>query len=615
MRVDETVVEIRTGKPFAQSSSAATSATAGESAANATPKHTNDMAVLLDCLQQALELPNIDRSTCGWLQEKLRGDSFHLVVAGQFKRGKSSLINALLGAPILPVAVVPLTSIVTVIRYGPQPKAHIEFQDGRGLDVAIEALSDYATERGNPRNSKRVAQVTAEYPSPWLADGVRVVDTPGIGSVYEHNTEVTRAYLPRADLVLFILSVDQPVSRDELEFLRTIREYAGKVICVLNKSDYLSASELAESIAFSQQTLHDVLGTAIPLYPVSAKQALAAKQANPNVREAVSLGGFGAFEQALRAFFAGERRATWLQAIARSLKRILIQARFTTQLELDAMTAPLERLDQALELLRIRGAAIRQTQEDAGVLLERAAMRLLSEQVEPRLRDFQAHQTPKLLAFIDATARAQHTLGCGALQTLLQQQLLAELRRLCDSWRAQEEQALAQAFDAACGRFWRALQQHLDELLQACAELFNLSFEPITEDSAWRSESRFYYKFWSEPPTLRLVSEALVRLLPPPIGRAMIVRRARATAVELLEGHVGRLRADLSERLHLSAHEFQRHLAAVARALLVQLDQTLQAARTLRTASQSENLKRQELLRRRLGLLTVTEGRLPALAP
>jgi hypothetical protein len=114
---------------------------------------------LLECLERADTLPGVDRGTCGWLRQKLLEESFSFVVAGQFKRGKSSLINALLGAPVLPTGVVPLTSIVTILQNGSSARVRIHFKDGNDIEVAPEALSRYVTERGNPRNEKRIDPV------------------------------------------------------------------------------------------------------------------------------------------------------------------------------------------------------------------------------------------------------------------------------------------------------------------------------------------------------------------------------------------------------------------------------------------------------------------------
>lgn len=91
------------------------------------------------------------------LRDKIQNNVFNLVVLGQFKRGKTSLINALLGAEILPTAIVPLTSIATILKYGEALNIKVYFNDGRVTDIEPTALSQYVTEKGNPKNEKRGA--------------------------------------------------------------------------------------------------------------------------------------------------------------------------------------------------------------------------------------------------------------------------------------------------------------------------------------------------------------------------------------------------------------------------------------------------------------------------
>jgi ribosome biogenesis GTPase A len=114
------------------------------------------------------------------LLKKLAGQLFNVVVVGEFKRGKTTFVNALLGADVLPVAVVPLTSIVTAVTWGEEARAEVSFLDGRTESVPVEGLSRYVTERGNPGNGLGVDRAVLYYPAEELRDGVFLVDTPGV---------------------------------------------------------------------------------------------------------------------------------------------------------------------------------------------------------------------------------------------------------------------------------------------------------------------------------------------------------------------------------------------------------------------------------------------------
>jgi hypothetical protein len=108
-------------------------------------------AELLDSMDEMLSIENIRGCACEDLKEKVRSNAFNLVVVGQFKRGKTSLIIALLGAEILPVAVVPLTSIVTIMTWGKALRIKVYFNDGKITEIKSENLIEFVAEKGNPR--------------------------------------------------------------------------------------------------------------------------------------------------------------------------------------------------------------------------------------------------------------------------------------------------------------------------------------------------------------------------------------------------------------------------------------------------------------------------------
>ena len=116
-------------------------------------------------LQQLAQLPELKGPNLQRLVDKLRTNRFNLVVLGAFKRGKSTLINALLGEAVLPTAIVPLTSVVTIIGYGEQLDIRVHFQNGQTRQIAQKELVDYITEKGNPKNQKGVREVEIAYPS------------------------------------------------------------------------------------------------------------------------------------------------------------------------------------------------------------------------------------------------------------------------------------------------------------------------------------------------------------------------------------------------------------------------------------------------------------------
>jgi len=138
------------------------------------------------------------------LIRKLEEERFNVVVAGEFKRGKSTLVNALLGMDVLPTSVVPLTSVVTAVTWGDPPRAEVFLRTGETRRVGVGEIAAFVTERGNPNNALGVDRAIVYCPSDLLRDGVFLVDTPGVGSVHRHNTEAALAFVPEADAAIFL---------------------------------------------------------------------------------------------------------------------------------------------------------------------------------------------------------------------------------------------------------------------------------------------------------------------------------------------------------------------------------------------------------------------------
>jgi hypothetical protein len=158
------------------------------------------------------------------LCDRVRDGLFYVACVGQFKRGKSTLLNALVGQPVLPVGVVPVTAVVTVVRHGERPSARVRFAAGGWQEIATSDLYRYVTEEQNPENRKGVAAVEVFVPSELLASGMCLVDTPGIGSVFAGNTQATRAFSNR-----IVSDFDDRVTESRRGFELEIRAALGEV--------------------------------------------------------------------------------------------------------------------------------------------------------------------------------------------------------------------------------------------------------------------------------------------------------------------------------------------------------------------------------------------------
>ena len=146
------------------------------------------------------------------LLDRLAAARLRVLVVGEAKRGKSTLINALLGRAVLPSGVTPLTAVTTTVRYGDDERAEVRFLVGHDEKHSLAALGDLVTERGNPGNRRRIAGVTVYAAAPVLEGGVELVDTPGTGSVFDWDTQTAHEALWSMDAAVFVLTADPPVS-------------------------------------------------------------------------------------------------------------------------------------------------------------------------------------------------------------------------------------------------------------------------------------------------------------------------------------------------------------------------------------------------------------------
>jgi GTP-binding protein EngB required for normal cell division len=259
---------------------------------------------------------------CQALTNKLAEDRFTLAVVGQFKRGKSSLMNAIIGRAILPTGVLPLTSAITILRFGPRERLMVAREDlSFEQEMPLAALVDYVTEQGNPGNQKKLRAASIEVPAPFLRRGLEFADTPGIGSAIAANTATTNAFIPHCDAVIFVTSVDAPMTEAELEFLRRLRGVVGKVFCAVNKVDLLEPSQWQAVIDFVAGQMRTCLGSAqVPVFPVSSRWSLEAQG-----RDDTS--GIAALREALSAFLAAERTAVLLEIVTERALRLLAAER------------------------------------------------------------------------------------------------------------------------------------------------------------------------------------------------------------------------------------------------------------------------------------------------
>jgi ribosome biogenesis GTPase A len=488
------------------------------------------------------------------LEKKLSSNQLHLAVLGQMKRGKSSFINALLGTEILPTGVLPVTTVITEIKYGPAPCATILRTTGQREEVGLSTLAEYITEAGNPGNKRQVASVEITYPAPFLEGGIVLIDTPGIGSTHVHNTRTTEAYLERVDAGIVVHSVDPPITEVESQFLRNIKEDIPKLFFILNKIDVVSADEASHILRFLEQELSRLQIESPEIFPVSARQALRQKRQASCISPS---SGLELFERRLRSFLVQEKGQVLIRSVTLDALHIAHTLRFAAAIGVRAGGMKPEELHgKRLALDRLLGCAETDLHE-LQVLLRQHSVDLvgrverdLTAQVETSVPMVRQH----LRLF-----QAQHPQETGRdFGRLLELFLTKEVETTFRSWRIREDDEIQMQLDAISSRFVAQANGILERFQQAAGALFETPIERLSVTCPLRMESHLYYRVERVFCSL----ERFLLLLPRFLLRPIVLRRMNDRLWNVLDMNAGRIRYDYLERLQSSMAQFENDLHA-----------------------------------------------------
>ena len=221
-------------------------------------------------INRAIGAPDLTKPVSGLLNSNDK--TIYVAVLGQFKSGKSSLVNSIIGENLLPVGVVPVTAIVTRLRFGVQPKLIIQYLDGKETSATIDELPQYVTEKLNPENVKQVAQAIVEHPALEPFKNISLVDTPGLGSLYRHNSETTQQWLPFTGVAIISVSAERPLSEEDINLVKGIAQYCPEITLVITKTDLFKNEELTEIRSYITSSLKNAINRDIPVFDYSVYQ-------------------------------------------------------------------------------------------------------------------------------------------------------------------------------------------------------------------------------------------------------------------------------------------------------------------------------------------------------
>jgi GTP-binding protein EngB required for normal cell division len=443
-----------------------------------------------------------------------------------------------------------VTSVPTVLRFG-EPGARV-LQDGQWHGIAPERLADYVSQERNPGNAKRVAGVEVFVPHSLLRDGLCLVDTPGLGSVFDANTASTVDFLPQIDAAIVVLGADPPISGEEQRFVAELARAVDTLLFVLNKADRIRAAQRDEAIHFTSRVLEQTLGRAVsPIYQVSA----IATGNGPAVAE-----GWHALLDTLQRLPGTSGRRLVQAAVTRGVEQLHARLRVLIEEEHGALIAPVEETTRRIAALgSLAAGADRATRELEPLLA--VAERDLTAVFAERRRAFLTTALPgadaELAERLDRRTRHEAAL-----------ELANEIARAClEPWLAESEREAERGYREVVGRFGTLAR----DFLERAAALAGIASDTLplkdveSATEGLQAPRGFYFTnllhyHLSPYPWSGLVD----RLLPGPIARRRRLAAARRYLAHLLDVNATRVESDLTNRVFESR---SRVRAALERAL------------------------------------------------
>ncbi|MGC8502784.1 MAG: dynamin family protein [Desulfurella sp.] len=503
-----------------------------------------------DLLQSLKSLP-LDFTQLNAIENKIQTKQFNLVVIGQFKRGKSTLINALIGKDILPSSVLPLTSIVTIINFGEQ-KAVVCFKDGLCKTIELSDISFFVTEKYNPNNKLNVEYVEVFYPAEFLKNSVRIIDTPGIGSVYEHNSDCSYQFLPKADASLFVLSPDPPITQAEIEFLKDASKYIDKFFFLLNKIDNFKPSELREIIDFNSSILENLFSKKVYIIPISAKLALEAKlEANQQKQQQSNI---QELYDRLEEFIKKEQsNVFWVSIINNIIRYTDMQLNFF-KINLASLSMSKAKLEEKIKVFE--DSLVKLEVDDYIYWLEnktKGVINVLDEDID----DLKKNQLPKLTAKINDYFNTLKISSTSMLNEQLKTYLQEQIEEIFSAFLQSENQKIGKLIGEIYNNLTAKVNTLIDSIIKTAEEVFEVKLSKLAQTKQLTEKSEFYFLIKEQPGALNIMGDFFKSKMPLFLGKKIIYKSIGERSIELFDRHCGRLRFDFVKRIKETSEKFK----------------------------------------------------------
>ena len=505
------------------------------------------------------------------LAARLAEGRFFVVCVGQFKRGKSTLIGALIGESILPTGFVPVTVVPTVIRYGSTKSARIHSTDGTWREIALHELEQYVSEEHNPENTKRIVGAEVFVPSPLLAKGMCLVDTPGLGSVFSGNTATTQAFIPHMDAALVVSGFDPPLAGEELALVESVAKHVGHLIVVLNKADKATEAEKAAAIGFTRHLLAKRLQRSSEVvFEVSATERLENRGLDRDWKKLVHTLEHLVQDSGRELIHAAGERG--ILRLSEELLAIVCEDR-------DALVRPIEESEQRVAAMKHTLAEVGRSMRELGYLFMGEQHRL-SDFFLDRRKAFLAAVLPKATEEFEIFMRAApRTLGSAHRRHVMHEaQSIA--RRDIVPWLQTEQEEGEKQYRMVARHFAQMGNDFLTKLAEAGIPELGRMLHALDPETGFRVRSEFRFREFIEmaqtSSPLRRVADVCLGL----IGlREWIDRDARWFLDWLFEVNSSRVQNDVLNRIEESRNRLEAEIRKLLHEVRRIAEQALARAR------------------------------------
>jgi GTP-binding protein EngB required for normal cell division len=499
---------------------------------------------------------------------------FYVACVGQFKRGKSTLLNALVGHEVVPTGFVPVTAVPTVIRFGDEPHARVRMRDGAWRDVAMTDLKEYVTEELNPENKKAVDGAEVFVPSPLLSSGMCFVDTPGLGSVFTGNTATTQAFIPHIDAALVVVGADPPIAGEELALVEEVGKQVQDLILVINKADRTTDPERAAAAKFTREILEKRLHRPMgEVFEVSAAERMESRS---------PLRDWGKLLTSLYDLVEDSGRNLVRAACDRGLQRLSEQLLAIISEDRDALQRPIEESERRIEIMKETINEAERSMRELDYLFM-AVLHRISDLFGDRHKQFFA------TAWMESETEFGEELpsvplGFGPHYRRRVMHLAQEIsRRRVMPWLKPEQEEGERQYRAVALRFVEMGNNFLKKLVDAGLSELTRMPHALDPEKGFRIRSRFIFEDFigtAQPPSpLRWLADVLLPLVG---ARRVITNEAREFLQHLLEINSARVQNDVLNRIQESRDRLEVEIRKLLHEISRIAEQALDRAREVK---------------------------------